>query len=86
MRILLVATAAVVGSLLVASREAVAETCSARAAACVPHLVDGGAQWGGTIEGFRTSCAERRTQCLRSGVWVHMGAARRGEREDVARR
>ncbi|MBL8588676.1 MAG: hypothetical protein JNK46_09110 [Methylobacteriaceae bacterium] len=69
---------------------AAAQSCSNRAAACgaacTPQLVGSGVQFGGTVEGCRASCAERRQRCLREGVWVHMGSARRGERESVERR
>ncbi len=70
--------------------EAMAQTCSERAAACgracTPDLVSSGVQHGGTVPGCRTSCADRRKTCLRDGVWVHMGASRRGERETVTKR
>jgi len=54
--------------------------------ACTPQLVSSGEQYGGTVAGCQTSCRGRRATCLKSGVWVHMGAARRGERQSVDKR
>jgi hypothetical protein len=69
---------------------ALAANCSERAGACqgacTPELVASGQQAGGTIAGCRASCTSRLRQCLRSGLWVHMGAQRRGMQEQVERR
>ena len=69
---------------------ALAASCSERAGACqgacTPQLVSSGQQAGGTIAGCRASCGNRLQRCLRSGIWVHMGAQRRGLQEQVERR
>lgn len=78
------------GSLLPLSLPALADTCSGRAdicrGACTPALVSSGQQHGGTVQGCISSCQSRLKSCLRSGVWVHMGSARRGERQTVDKR
>ena len=67
-----------------------AETCSGRAslcrAACTPQLVGSGEQYGGTVEGCVASCGSRLKSCLRTGIWVHMGARNRGMQQEVERR
>ncbi len=67
-----------------------ADTCCGRAdicrAACTPALVSSGQQHGGTVPGCVSSCQSRLKSCLRSGVWVHMGSARAGERQTVDKR
>jgi len=69
---------------------ALAETCSERAGlcddACTPALVDSGAQAGGTIAGCHASCQARLRSCLKTGVWVHMGAQHRGLQQRVDRK
>jgi hypothetical protein len=66
------------------------ETCSHRAglcrAACTPGNVASGAQYGGTVQGCLRSCNSRYASCMRSGIWVHMGARTRGMRQQVERR
>ena len=66
-----------------------ADSCSDRSsvcvAACTPRQVESGAQFGGTIAGCRKSCQSRLRSCLKTGVWIHMGSARRGEQERVDR-
>lgn len=80
------------GALVIAAlaTPAAAESCSTRASlclgACTPALVGSGQQHGGTVEGCRKSCNERKASCLRSGVWVHMGARTRGQQEAVEKR
>jgi hypothetical protein len=81
----------VLSALIVFARtSALAETCSERHAACetacTPALVSSGQQAGGTVTGCRSSCRSRLQSCLRSGIWVHMGSARRGEQQRVERR
>jgi hypothetical protein len=82
------------GLLIVAAatstNSATADTCSGRAsicrAACTPQNVGSGVQHGGTVEGCVASCQSRLSRCFRTGIWVHMGAARRGEEQRVERR
>jgi hypothetical protein len=77
-------------ALLSPAGPALAASCSERAgachAACTPQLVSSGEQAGGTVAGCHSSCATRLQQCMHSGVWVHMGAQRRGLQEQVERR
>jgi hypothetical protein len=69
---------------------AFAESCSDRGAickaACTPALVSSGQQHGGTVQGCIGSCQSRLRSCLRTGVWVHMGAQNRGMQQKVDRR
>ena len=69
---------------------ALAASCSERFSACqaafTPQFVSSGAQAGGTVSGCHASCASPLQQCMRSGIWVHMGAQRRGMQEQVERR
>ena len=66
-----------------------ADSCSDRGgvcvAACTPRQVESGAQFGGTVAGCRKSCQSRLRSCIKTGVWIHMGSARRGEQERVER-
>jgi hypothetical protein len=82
--------ATLVALALCCANPAVAASCSERVGACygacTPELVSSGQQAGGTIAGCRASCASRLRQCMRSGVWVHMGSQRRGMQEQVDRR
>jgi len=77
-------------ALLAMASPAIAASCSERVgacrAACTPQLVSSAEQAGGAIAGCRASCATRLQQCLQSGVWVHVGAQRRGMQEQVERR
>jgi hypothetical protein len=73
-----------------AVQPALAESCSDRAglclAACTEQNVTSGAQYGGTVKGCQASCNSRRKNCLKSGVWVHMGSQTMGQRQQVERR
>ena len=72
------------------SAAAVADTCSDRAslcrAACTPQNVSSGVQHGGSVSGCISSCQSRLSRCMKSGIWVHMGSARRGEQQRVEKR
>jgi hypothetical protein len=78
------------GLILSAQGVAFAETCSDRAAicrgACTPALVSSGQQHGGTVQGCIGSCQSRLRSCLRTGIWVHMGAQNRGRQQQVDKR
>ena len=79
-----------VAMLFTHSSTAVAESCSERhlicQGACTPELVSSGRQYGGTVAGCRKSCRSRLNRCLRTGIWVHMGARNRGLQQKVDRR
>ena len=81
--------AAVAFAVFASVQAARADTCSDRGgvcvAACTPRQVESGAQFGGTVAGCRKSCQSRLRSCLKTGVWIHMGSARRGEQERVER-
>ena len=81
--------AAAAFAVFASAQAARADTCSDRGGVCVavctPRQVESGAQFGGTVAGCRKSCQSRLRSCLKTGVWIHMGAARRGEQERVDR-
>lgn len=76
--------------LTLTSSPSLAETCSDRSglclAACTEQNVSSGAQFGGTIKGCQTSCRSRHQNCLKTGVWVHMGSQTMGQRQQVDKR
>jgi hypothetical protein len=51
--------------------------------ACTPALVSSGEQHGGTVQGCQASCQSRLRSCMRTGIWVHMGRAQRGQQQKV---
>jgi hypothetical protein len=80
----------VLGAAVLWNTAALADTCSGRAAicraACTPVLVSSGQQHGGTVGGCIASCQGRLRSCMRTGVWIHMGAQTRGMQQKVDRR
>lgn len=81
---------ALLGLLIALPGTALADTCSQRAgicdAACTPALVSSGQQHGGTVPGCLASCRSRLSSCMKTGIWVHMGAQNRGMRQAVDKR
>ena len=81
--------AAILAGCVVTALPARGDSCSDRGGVCVtactPRQVESGAQFGGTVVACRKSCQSRLRSCLKTGVWIHMGSARRGEQERVDR-